>query len=135
MERTKILIFIVISTISANPLLTGVINEFQTDTILGQKFEFHPIQYGFEIPLLNTMVTTPAGTSYVDTSITNPTYGYTAIDNSMLNGSFYLPLTSGYIYVYLHDYFVDYVSYTDTINSPILSPPMGASASLFIFFC
>ncbi len=133
MERTKILIFIVVSYISANPLLTDVINEFQTDTILGQKFEFHPIQYGFEIPLLNTRVTTPAGTAYVDTSITNSPYGYTAIDNSMLNGSFYLPLTAGYIYVYLYDYFTDFISYADTNNSPILSPPMGASASRFIF--
>lgn len=132
MGRT--IIFFISSLVIANPILTGVINEFQTDTILGQKFEFHPIQYGFEIPLLNTQVTTPAGVSYIDTPITNPPYGYTVIDNSILNGPFYLSLTSGYISVYLHDYFYDIIYYADTSNSPILAPPIGGSASRFIFF-
>ncbi|MCX7995443.1 MAG: hypothetical protein N3A65_06715 [candidate division WOR-3 bacterium] len=43
-----------------NPFITSVINEFQTDTTSGQKFEFHPIDYGSAIPLFGTRVYTLA---------------------------------------------------------------------------
>ncbi len=128
-------LFLLLSIVSvfANPLLTGVINEFQTDTIIGQKFEFHPINYGWEIPLFGTTVYTPNGSAYIDTNISNPPYGYTAIDTSILNGTFHLNHQNGYIKVYKSDYFMDVIFYADTFHSPILSPPPGASASRFVF--
>ncbi|MEO0106497.1 MAG: T9SS type A sorting domain-containing protein [candidate division WOR-3 bacterium] len=119
--------------VSSNPYLTGVINEFQTDTILGQKFEFHPIDYGFSLPLFNSEVITPAGTSYVNTLINNPPCGYTVIDTSILEGPFYLPLDNGFIEIFLPEYYLDCIAYTDTFHSPIFAPPMGSSAARFIY--
>lgn len=133
MARLFIIFLFFTISVFANPLITDVINEFQTDTILGQKFEFHPINYGWEIPLFGTMVYTPGCSAYVDTNISNPPYGFTVIDTSVLNGTFNLNPGSGYLSVYKSDYFIDEIFYSDTFHSPILSPPSGASASRFIF--
>uniref|UniRef100_A0A7V3VUM8 T9SS type A sorting domain-containing protein n=1 Tax=candidate division WOR-3 bacterium TaxID=2052148 RepID=A0A7V3VUM8_UNCW3 len=119
--------------LTGNPLLTNVINEFQTDTILGQKIELGLINYGWEIPLYGTIVTTPGGVAHIDTAISIPPYGFAVIDTSVLSGQFYLPLNNGYIQVYQQDYFIDEVRYSDTLHSPILSPPMSTSASRIIF--
>ncbi len=132
MNRLIVVVLISPVVAIANPLLTGVINEFQTDTILGQKFEFHPINYGSEIPLLGTMVYTPNCSAYIDTNINNPPYGYTVIDTSFLNGTFHLNQQNGYIEVYKSDYFWDVISYADTFHSPILAPLPGTSASRFV---
>uniref|UniRef100_A0A7V0Z523 T9SS type A sorting domain-containing protein n=1 Tax=candidate division WOR-3 bacterium TaxID=2052148 RepID=A0A7V0Z523_UNCW3 len=133
MKRIAFLFLILSVLMFANPLLTGVINEFQTDTILGQKIEFHPINYGWEIPLVNTKVYAPGCSAFIDTSISNPPYGYTVIDSTILNGNIFLPLYTGYIYLYKPDYFIDEINYSDTLHSPILAPPPGASASRFAF--
>uniref|UniRef100_A0A7C6ENV5 T9SS type A sorting domain-containing protein n=1 Tax=candidate division WOR-3 bacterium TaxID=2052148 RepID=A0A7C6ENV5_UNCW3 len=133
MNRIAFLFLILSVLMFANPLLTGVINEFQTDIILGQKIEFHPINYGWEIPLVNTKVYAPGCSAFIDTSISNPPYGYTVIDSTILNGNIFLPLQTGYIYLYKSDYFIDEINYSDTLHSPILAPPPGASASRFAF--
>ncbi|MEO0123532.1 MAG: hypothetical protein ABIL69_05945 [candidate division WOR-3 bacterium] len=133
MKRLAVNFLLFIFPVFANPLLTGVINEFQTDTLLGQKFEFHPINYGWEIPLLGALVYTPGCSAYVDTNISNPPYGYTVIDRSILNGTFHLNQQNGYIYIYKSDYFMDDISYADTFHSPILAPPPNTSASRFLF--
>jgi len=133
MKRISFLFLILSVLMFANPLLTGVINEFQTDTLIGQKIEFHPINYGWEIPLINTKVYAPGCSAFIDTPISNPPYGYTVIDSTILNGNIFLPLQTGYIYLYKWDHFIDIVNYSDTLHSPILAPPSGASASRFVF--
>jgi len=120
MNRIAFLFLILSVLMFANPLLTGVINEFQTDIILGQKIEFHPINYGWEIPLVNTKVYAPGCSAFIDTPISNPPYGYTVIDSTILNGNIFLPLQTGYIYLYKSDYFIDEINYSDTLHSPIL---------------
>jgi hypothetical protein len=116
----------------ANPVMTGVINEFQTDTCLGQKIELHVPWPSGDIPLSGTSVTTAGGTATIDTAIIWPSGGYAAIDRTVLSGPFFLDPDTGSLSVYLNEYFGDMVFYPDTPLIPVPHP--NASVARYVFF-
>jgi hypothetical protein len=133
----KIKLFVVLSItivfLTANPIMTGVINEFQTDTIMGQKFElFNWVSGNF--PLIGTEVTTPGCSAEVDVDSYLPANEYAAIDTAMLSGSFFLPLDDGSLDVYQWDGFSDQISYSQNPSALIPAPPAGASTARFFKF-
>ena len=117
----------------ANPIMTNVINEFQTDTIIGQKFELFNWVPG-NIPLIGTEVTTPGCSAEVDVDSYLPANGYAAIDTSMLSGSFFLPLANGFLDVYQWDGFSDQISYSQSPSALIPAPPANAATARFFKF-
>jgi len=132
MKSLKVLILFFPMVIVANPLITGIINEFETDTLLGQKIEFHfPYPEG-EIPLYGTEIRTSGGNPYIDTAIFLLESGYATIEQSVLSGPFFLNLVSGDFGVYLYDYFTDRVYYPDTPFIP--TPQPGTSVSRYFFY-
>ncbi|UCG93220.1 MAG: hypothetical protein JSV97_05855 [candidate division WOR-3 bacterium] len=114
----------------ANPIAVEIINEFQTDTLLGHKVEFHETYPSGDVFLLNDTVVTPAGMAIIDTNLYLPESGYVVIDTSVLSGPFYLPPDSGFIKVYWEIF--DTVVYPyDGYYDIIPAPPAGASAAKF----
>ncbi|MGB9720026.1 MAG: FlgD immunoglobulin-like domain containing protein [bacterium] len=124
----------------SNPYMMEVINEFQTAISDSQRIEFRYFQIPaydtifLDQPLLNGVITTPAGTAYIDTGITLPGCGYAVIDTSVLTGSFSLPGDSGFIHSYL-PYSWDSICYPCSSFSwkhlIIPAPPAGASAAKY----
>jgi hypothetical protein len=128
----KFLAIVLLAPLSllANPIAVEIINEFQTDTILGHKVEYHETYPSAGVFLLNDTIVTPAGTAIIDTNLYLPESGYVVIDTSVLSGPFYLPPDSGFIKVYWEIY--DSVIYPyDGYYDIIPAPPAGASAAKF----
>src|SRR4030042_316440 len=133
MNKIVVMIVCFVLWLQANPIFTDIINEVQTDTILGQKFELHhPCSLIYDIPLINTQVNTPGDLiAYIDTNIILDTCAYAAIDTSMLSGSFFLQPDSGYLWGYRSDYFGDDVYYPCSGYYFTLPPPEGTSLSRY----
>jgi hypothetical protein len=131
MKILKVFIILIPIVVIANPLMTNVINEFQTDTILGQKLELNVLYPAGNIPLLGMRVISQSETSYVDTEIILPQYGFATIDQSVLSGPFSLGLSDGAFWVYLWDCFTDWIIYPDTPSMP--APQPGASVARYVF--
>lgn len=133
MNRIIVLIISVVLLVQANPIFTEILNEVQTDTLLGQKFELHhPCSLIYNIPLINTQVYTPGSlAAYIDTNIILDTCGFAAIDTSTLSGDFFLQLDTGYLWVHKDEYFGDDIYYPYSGYYFALPPPEGASLSRY----
>ncbi len=131
MKPIKVMVVLLPVVLLANPIMTGVVNEFTTDTMLGQKIELHTPWASGDIPLMSTQVSTTGGLAVVDTDIIWPANGYATIDRSVLDGPFYLALDSGSFYLRRADYFFDYIFYPDTPCIQHIQP--GTSVARYCF--
>lgn len=131
--------------ITANPIFTEVINEFLVEGSSSDCIELRYLAsptidtvYTAILPLINTLVVTPAGSSFIDTNIFLHGPECLAIDGSVLGGSFWLPYNSGYAKMYN-----DSISVWDSIFYPGHStvwpvhaptPPTNCSSAKFHCF-
>jgi len=91
-------------SLSANPIMIEVINEFQVAPFDSERVELRYLEtstydslFTNTLPLYNFAVSTPAGTAIIDTNISLVSMEPTVIDRSVLTGNFGLPDDSGFI--------------------------------------
>ena len=135
MRRAFSFIVIMACIAYANPVAMEIVSEFQVAPTTSEQIEFRYFEYPLQdtiindtIPLQNTLIITPAGSSIIDTPLYLPGMGYAIIDESVLSGNFGLPDDSGYIGV--PDFEIDYLYYP----SELPAPQAYYSAAKFHFF-
>ncbi|UCG90904.1 MAG: carboxypeptidase regulatory-like domain-containing protein [candidate division WOR-3 bacterium] len=139
-------IVITVGMLNANPIFTEIIHEFQVGPYDSERIEFRYFAtpsvdtiYNNSIALFNTLIVTPAGSSYVDTSMHLPPYGYSVIERSVLSGPFWLPNDSGYIEVYKDTQWLpiwDSIFYPGHANMyPVHAPIPPSYCSAAKFYC
>ena len=140
-----VLVFAVPCVVLGNPIFYEIINEFQVSGSTPDCIEFRFLAspaidtvYTGMLPLLNTLIITPAGTSFIDTNIYLNGAECLAINGSFLNGPFWLPYDVGYAKVYC-----DSVSVEDSLYYPghatmypqhAPTPPADCSAAKYFAF-
>ncbi len=138
---------ILISIISANPIMTQVVNEFRVDPYDSERVEFRGFitaggDTGFTTTaLLNTKLVsrwnTMIDSAFIDTDIYLPNSGYAVITHGMLRGNFWLPNDMGFIKAYHPNWtFRDSIFYPGhASNNPIMAPTPPAFCSAAKYHC
>ncbi len=129
----------------ANPVFYEIINEFQVAGSSANCIEFRFLVdpaldtlYTAALPLINTIVATPAGSSYIDTNIFLQGPECLTIDGSVLSGPFWLPYSAGHVKVYNESLYIwDSIFYPGHANqypSHAPTPPSNCSAAKYHCF-
>jgi hypothetical protein len=139
------LVFALPCMVTANPIFFEIINEFQVDGSSPDCIEFRMLAsptidtiYSGVLPLINTLIITPAGTSFVDTNIFLNGAECLALNSSFLNGPFWLPYNVGYAMVYSDSAGVEdaiyYPGHASMYPQHAPTPPANCSAAKYFAF-
>lgn len=129
----------------ANPIFLEAIHEFQVAPYDSERFELRyfvnptsDTMFTHTFDLLDAMVATPGGTTYIDTDMVLGPLEHVLIDQSMLSGYLWLPNDTGHISVFIDD--TGWFPLSDSILYPghvhmwpvhAPAPPMFLSAAKF----
>ena len=134
------ILLVILCVLNANPIVIGIINEFQVAPYDSERVELRYLQssaldtvFTEIFDLYNTEIVTPAGVAYVDTNVFLTGMGQTVIDRSVLTGIFELPEDTGYVTVQFVGSFWDSIFYPGHATTwPCApAPPYFCSAAKF----
>ena len=138
---------IFIISLQANPIFLEAIHEFQVAPSDSERFELryfvNPTSdtlFTHTFDLLDALVVTPGGESYINADITLGPQEHVLIDQSLLSGYIWLPNDSGHVFVFINDTswfpLEDSIIYPGHVHMwPVHAPSPPAFFSAAKFYC